>query len=152
MGTFYHFFCPYNVRCPGFATSLPSVYRGRRLKCHSFPCPFYGVQFILPMVLFFALMKLEEHFPTFYAHLPRFVYSAGKLFLPIYLTHVGCGLTVMYWLSLTGCGPYLTLLGGVVASFAVAWLIYVCVTKPASIFMKKVIAKMRNKNTARIQA
>ena len=47
MGTFYHFFCPYNVRCPGFATSLPSVYRGRRLKCHSFPCPFYGVQFIM---------------------------------------------------------------------------------------------------------
>ncbi|MDD3882563.1 MAG: sigma factor-like helix-turn-helix DNA-binding protein, partial [Eubacteriales bacterium] len=40
-----HFCCPQTSAILGFVTILPSVYPGRRMKCHSLRCPFYGVQF-----------------------------------------------------------------------------------------------------------
>ncbi len=98
---------------------------------------------IIPVVLFLMMMKLENRFPKFYDRIPKFVYASGKLLLPIYLTHVACGITVMYWMNVAGCSPYLTVLGGVVASFVVAWVIYRLVQKPSGVLMKKVIARMR---------
>ncbi len=98
---------------------------------------------VLPVALFLLLRKLENRFPKFYDRIPKFVYASGKLLLPIYLTHVACGITVMYWMNVAGCSPYLTVLGGVVASFVVAWVIYRLVQKPSGVLMKKVIARMR---------
>lgn len=98
---------------------------------------------IIPIVLFIVLFKLEENSPKFYEKFLTFVYTSGKILLPLYLVHVGCGITVMYHMSMAGCTPYLTLLGGVVASFAVAYIIYLLVMKPSTRLMKKMIAKMR---------
>lgn len=98
---------------------------------------------IIPVVLFLLLMKLEEKHPLFYQRIPRFVYASGNILLPLYLTHVACGITVMYQMSIAGCNTYLILLGGVITSFAVAGFIYLLVTKPSGLLMKKMIAKMR---------
>lgn len=98
---------------------------------------------VLPVVLFLLLMKVESRFPKLYQVLPKFVYSSGKLMLPLYLTHTACGISVMLQMSLRGSGPYLTLLCGVVASFIVAGAIYLLITKPSHIWMKKAIAAMR---------
>lgn len=100
---------------------------------------------ILPVILFLLLIKLEKYMPALYDKIPRFVYSSGKLLLPIYVTHVGCGITVMYQMSIAGCNVYLILLSGFVSSFVVAGIIYLLVTKPSGIWMKKAIAAMRNR-------
>ena len=101
---------------------------------------------IVSVTLFLLLYKIEQIFPNVYNHIPKPIYSIGKLFLPIYLTHVACGITVMYQMSRLGINIYLILLGGVVTSFIVAILIYQLVTKPSLIVMKKVIKSMRQKS------
>lgn len=101
---------------------------------------------IFPVLLFLLLLKIEQWFPKLYQIIPRFVYSTGKLVFPFYLTHVGCGLTVMYQMSVAGCNMYMTLLGGVLTSFVVAGFIYLLVTKPSGLLMKKVIAAMRKQH------
>lgn len=103
-----------------------------------------ATQFI-PVVLLILLLKVEQRFPKAYNYVPKIVDLTGKLFLPIYLTHVGCGITVMYQMSLAGFNTYLILLGGVATSFVVAGIIYLLVTKPSLNLMRKVIASMRSK-------
>lgn len=98
---------------------------------------------ILPVLVFLLLLKLEERSPMLFQRVPRFVYSIGNLVLPYYLTHVACGISVMYQLSKAGFGFYVTLFGGIFTSFAVAGLIYLLVTKPSGVLMKKTIAAMR---------
>lgn len=98
---------------------------------------------IIPVVLFILFAKLEQKHPGFYQRVPGFVYSSGNVLLPLYLTHVACGITVMYHMSNAGFNIYLTLLGGVITSFVVAYIIYWLVMKPSTSLMKKMVVKMR---------
>ena len=101
---------------------------------------------IIPLVLFLLLLKLEERQPYVYEVIPHFVYSIGKIVYPFYLTHVPCGLTIMYQLSLAGWeNPYAICLCGVAVSFAVAGLVYLVVTKPSGMLMKRGVAAMRER-------
>lgn len=100
---------------------------------------------VFPVILFLALYKIQQIMPSVYDHIPKFVYSVSKLLLPLYLTHVACGITIMYQMSLAGFNTYLILLGGVATSFVVAGIIYLLVTKPSLNLMRKVIVSMRSK-------
>lgn len=101
---------------------------------------------LLPVLLFLLLLKLEHWKPRTFEHIPPFIYSIGKLVYPIYLIHVPCGLTIMYQLSLAGWeNPYAVCLCGVVVSFVVAGLVYLAVTKPSGILMKRAVAAMRGR-------
>ncbi|MHC1724268.1 MAG: acyltransferase family protein [Aminipila sp.] len=100
---------------------------------------------IIPVLLFILLMKLEKEKPQIYEVIPRFVYSSGKILLPLYITHVTCGITVMYQMHLAGFNKYLTLCGGVITTFAVAIILYYMVTKPSAKVMKQAIYRNRQK-------
>ncbi len=98
---------------------------------------------ILPVLLFVLLVELEQHFPAAFQKIPRHILAIGKPVLPYYLTHVACGLIAMMELSQRGCGVIVTLLGGWVTAFIVAVVIYVLVTRPSGVLMKKIIRTMR---------
>lgn len=100
----------------------------------------------IPVLIFLLLMKLEEKYPTFYKKLPKFVYSSSNILLPLYLTHVACGITVMYQMYLLGCNEYVILFGGVFSSFVIAYILYLLVLKPSTTLMKKIILLMRSEN------
>ena len=100
---------------------------------------------IAPVVIFVLFLKLEEHYPCVFQRIPGFVYAFAKLVLPYYLTHVTCGIIAMYHFSRAGCNTLVTILGGVLVSIVVAGVIYMLVTKPSGIYMKKVITTMRTK-------
>ena len=104
---------------------------------------------IAPVAMFVLLLKLEEYAPQVFQRIPKFVYASVKLVLPYYLTHVTCGIIAMYHFSKAGCGVIVTILGGILVSVIVAWGIYMLVTKPSGIWMKKVIAAMRGKSDNR---
>ena len=101
---------------------------------------------IIPVVLFLLLMKLEEVAPKLYQFVPQCVYAFSKLSMPVYCTHVGCGLTVMYQLSKAGYGFGVTLIGGFLTALIVGGVVYLLVTKPSTILMKKAIAAMRKQS------
>lgn len=98
---------------------------------------------IFPTAILLLFMSIERRAPKVFQRIPNIVYSVSKLSMPVYCTHVGCGLTVMYWLSKAGCGVIVTLLGGWVTAFFVAVVIYVLVTRPSGVLMKKIIRTMR---------
>lgn len=101
---------------------------------------------ILPLFLFLFLMELEEKYHNLFEMVPRSVYSIGKIVYPFYLTHVSCGLTIMFQMALSGQNnPYVIILSGVIVSFVVASLVYLAVTKPSGILMKQVISIMRKR-------
>lgn len=100
---------------------------------------------LVPVVLFLLLIEMEKAIPKLFERIPRWVYELSKWSMPVYCTHTGCGLTVMYWMSKMGCGLWLTILGGFFTAFVVAGVIYMLVTKPSGIYMKKVITTMRTK-------
>lgn len=101
---------------------------------------------VFPILLFLLLLKLEHWRPRAFEYIPSLIYSIGKLVYPIYLIHVPCGLTIMYQLSLAGWeNPYAICLCGVAVSFAVAGLVYLVVTKPSGMLMKRAVAAMRER-------
>lgn len=98
---------------------------------------------VIPVLILLMFMLVEKKVPKTLQHIPHFVYALSKLSMPVYCTHVGCGLTVMYWLSGIGCGFGVTLLGGFVTTFFVAVIIYLIITQPSVLLMKKTIMAMR---------
>lgn len=98
---------------------------------------------VIPVLILLMFMLAEKKAPRTLQHIPHFVYELSKLSMPVYCTHVGCGLTVMYWLSRIGCGFGVTLLGGFATVFLVALIIYLIITKPSVLLMKKTIMAMR---------
>lgn len=101
---------------------------------------------IIPILLFFCLIELEEKRPSLFINLPGVISYIAKMSLPIYLNHVGCGLTVMYHLSRAGYSVYVTLLGGLLTVTVVSLTIYYLVTKPSTDIMRRCIGSMRNRN------
>lgn len=98
---------------------------------------------VIPVLILSMFMWIERKYPKALIHIPKFVYGASKLSMPVYCTHVGCGLTVMYWLSRKGCGLGVTVLGGYITAFLIAMIIYYLCTQPSISWMKKIIKAMR---------
>lgn len=101
----------------------------------------------IPLALIVGLLELERVFPVLFDRVPKLLYRLATLVFPVFLTHICCGLTAMYWCSKLGLNRYLVVLIGFVVSFAVAKLISITVEQYSIRQARKMILCMQERRS-----
>lgn len=75
------------------------------------------------------------------------ILKISELVYPIYLVHAAIGLICMLFLRQFTSSPYILLLAAIFSSLFMAWILHVAVEVPGIALGRKIINKMRQRNT-----